>query len=101
AIGLLHRTEKGVDRFRVGDVGRRDEGAVRRKVGERGGLLEHFLTAPGEHDVEPDLQEGVSAGAADAAPGPGDDGDLVWHVEAPPWVRSGKAAINHNEAVRQ
>jgi hypothetical protein len=76
AVGLFHRREQGGDRCRVGDVGRHDEGARRRRVRQARRLFQHVLAAPGQHDIPAGLQQGMRRGAADAAAGAGDDGDL-------------------------
>jgi hypothetical protein len=78
AISLFDHIEKSGDRGRIGDVGRHDKAARRRSFRQCGGLLEHCAAPPGQYDREALLQQGEGRGTADAAAGPGDDGDPVW-----------------------
>ncbi len=76
AVALGGRGEQRVHGRRVGDVGRQHVG---RGAAEPGGLVQGLGASAGQHRPPAGRGQFDRDGAADTAPGSGDDGDLLGH----------------------
>jgi hypothetical protein len=86
AVDLLDPIEEGGDRRRIADIGRHHQGPGRRDLRECRGLFEHLAASAGQHHRPAVGEQSVCRSPADAASGPGDDGDFCWrvHISRPP-----------------